>query len=205
MTPSISQFHTAFSSDEQFFLNMPIFWTVSITGVSVREIDSVLQSAGEQWTTNVDIMDMTRGDSGHILVAQSITLPNEQTNFEIMISGGNDSMGGFLPTYGTKSRTGFLDRQISVNFLETQLDIEHNFFRPWLIALGIKGMIETGGSLKGTMTVRQYSNNGKFIKGFKFIKVFPTAIEGYTLNYSDTDVKVHSVTFGCLNYEQVTS
>ena len=201
----INKFLSKVTTDEKLFLNMPIFWTVSITGVSVGEINSVLQSAGEAWRANVDIQSMIDVNSGNILVAQGVILPNEQTNFETMISGGTDTMGGFLPTYGTKARTGFLDRQISVNFLETQMDVEHNFFRPWLIAVGIKGLIEDGGSLKGDMDVKQYSNKGKFIKGFKFKKVFPTAVEGYTLNYNDTDVKLHSITFGCLNYDQLSN
>jgi hypothetical protein len=199
----IDKFLSTVTTDEKFFLNMPIFWTVSITGVSVGEINGTLILAGETWKANVDIMDMTENSAGNILVAQSVTLPNEQPQFDTMVAAGVDGMGGFLPTYGLKARAGFLERQLSVNFLETQMDVAHNFFRPWLIAIGINGLIEDGGSLKGDMEVRQYSNGGKFIKGFKFNKVFPTAVEGYTLNYNDTDVKIHSVTFGCLNYQQL--
>lgn len=138
---------------------------------------------------------------GNILVAQAVTLPNESSGFVAMESGA--TMGGFLPGYGLNARSNFLDRGFSVNFLETQLDIEHNFFRPWMIAVGIKGLIEEGQSLKGTMVVKQYTNRGNFIKGFKFKKVFPTAVEGFTLDYDNTDFKIKSVTFGCENYEQL--
>ncbi len=114
-------------------------------------------------------------------------------------------MGGFLPGYGLTSRANFLDRGLTVNFLETEVDIEHNFFRPWAIAIGIKGLIERGENLKANMQIKQYNNSGNFIKGFKFTKVFPTAIEGYTLNYESTDFKIKSVTFGCQEYESITS
>jgi hypothetical protein len=197
--PDINEFFAAFSGDEKYFLNLPVLWTVTIDGVSVDAINSVLEDANEAWRATVSPGSYTKSKS--ILVAQEITLPNETSTFDAHSSG--TSMGGFLPGYGLTSRTNFLDRGITVNFLETQVDIDHNFFRPWLIAIAIKGLIEFGPNLKANMEVRQYSNSGKFIKGFKFIKVFPTAIEGYTLNYENTDFKLKTVTFGCQNYEQI--
>lgn len=198
MSNSINEFLGAFSGDQRFFLNLPVLWSVTIDGVSEGAINSVLSEAGEKWQAKTSPSAMTK--SGNILVAQSVTLPNEASGFVAMESG---SMGGFLPGYGLNARSNFLDRGFSVNFLETQLDIEHNFFRPWMIALGSKGLIEEGTSLKGNMSVRQYTNGGKFIKGFKFRKVFPTVVEGFTLDYDSTDFKIKSVTFGCENYEQL--
>jgi hypothetical protein len=72
-----------------------------------------------------------------------------------------------------------------------------------MIALGIQGLIEEGPNLKGTMIVQQYSNSGRLIKGFMFKKVFPTAVEGFTLNYENTDFPIKSVTFACENYAQI--
>jgi hypothetical protein len=196
---NINEFFSAFSNDQKCFLHLPVLWSVTIDGVSTGTINTVLNSAGERWNASVTPGSYTKG--GNILVAQEVTLPNESSSFTPLESGSG--MGGFLPGYGLNARGNFLDRGVSVNFLETEVDIDHNFFRPWMIAVGIKGLVEQGASLKGTMEVRQYSNSGRFIKGFKFKKVFPTAVEGYTLNYDSTDFKIKSVTFGCQNYEQL--
>lgn len=199
MSANIREFFQAFSSDYRFFTNLPVLWTVSIDGVSQGSINTVLSEAGERWRARTTANEMTRG--GNILVAQEVSLPNEASGF--LASESGSGMGGFLPGYGLNARNNFLDRSFSVNFLETQVDIEHNFFRPWMIAVGIQGLIAQGPNLKGIMTVKQYSNGGQLIKGFQFRKVFPTAVEGYTLNYSDTEFKIKSVTFGCENYEQI--
>jgi len=197
--PNIEEFYSAFSGDRRFFLNLPVLWTVTIDGVSTGAINSVLSDAGESWQAKGSPGSYTR--SGSILVAQEVGLPNESSNFAALESGS--SMGGFLPGYGMTSRGNFLNRSITVNFLETEIDIEHIFFRPWMIAVGIKGLVESGPSLKGNMIVKQYTNGGKFIKGFQFKKLFPTAVEGYTLNYDNTDIKIKSVTFACENYVQL--
>lgn len=199
MSSNINEFFAAFSGDRKYFLNLPVLWTVTIDGVSTGAINSVLGGAGESWQARTTPGAYTK--SGSILVAQQVVLPNESSSFSAMESGSG--MGGFLPGYGLNARSNFLDRGISVNFLETEVDIEHNFFRPWMIAVGIKGLVEHGASLKGSMEVKQYSNGGKFIKGFKFKKIFPTAVESYTLNYDSTDFPIKSVTFGCENYEQL--
>ena len=62
----INKFLSKVTTDEKLFLNMPIFWTVSITGVSVGEINSVLQSAGEAWRANVDIQSMIDVNYGNL-------------------------------------------------------------------------------------------------------------------------------------------
>ena len=197
--PNINEFYAAFSGDRKFFLHLPVLWTVTIDGVTTGAINGVLGDAGQPWRANGSPGAYTR--SGTILCAQEVTLPSESSSFAALESGSN--MGGFLPGYGMTARSNFLDRGLSVNFLETEVDIEHNFFRPWTIAVGIKGLVEHGPSLKGNMQVKQYTNGGKFIKGYQFNKIFPTAVEGFTLNYESTDFKIKSVTFGCENYQQL--
>lgn len=198
MHPNINEFFSAFANDQRFFLHLPVLWSVTIDGITEGAINTVLSDAGEKWRANTTPMSMTKG--GNILVAQSVGLPNETSGFTNMDMG---NMGGYLPGYGLTARSSFLDRNFSVNFLETEVDIEHNFFRPWMIAIGIKGLVETGASLKGSMEVRQYTNRGSFMKGFRFNKVFPTAVEPFTLDYDNTDFKIKSVTFACQNYEQI--
>jgi len=199
VNPNIYEFFAAFSYDPKFYLHLPVLWTVSIDGVTERSINNVLLDAGEQWMAKTDPWKMSR--SGNILVAQEVSLPQESSNFSALEFGSG--MGGYLPGYALNNRTNFLDRSFSINFIETELDIEHNFFRPWLIALGVKGLIEYGPSLKSSIEIKQYTNDGILIRGFRFNKAFPTAIEGYTLNYENTDIPIKSVTFGCQNYEQI--
>lgn len=200
MDLNIKNFLDKFRNNDKFFLNLPVFWTVSIIGVTMNDINTVLSENGEKWKANTSSMDMM--DGGNILVAQEINLPLESAKFDPYTVSSNT--GGYLPGYGMASRSNFLsDRQISVNFLETEMDIDQNFFRPWIIALGIKGLIEYGPNLKATMIVKQYSNDGRLIKGFRFNKVFPTVVEGYKLNYDNTDMLIRSVTFACDTYEQL--
>ena len=194
----INEFYSSLTTNPKMFLNLPVFWSVSIDGVTTSAINSFLSYAGERWSAKVDPKHYMGSET--ILVASSVNLPNEGGSFS---PGESNNMGGFLPGTIGNSRLNFVERGLSVNFLETATDIEHYYFRPWSIAVSIKGLIEQGASLKGTMTVKQYSNDGKFIKGFRLNKVFPTACESYTLSYEDSDIKQHSVTFACSNYEQL--
>jgi len=197
--PQINDFLQAFSSEEKYCLSIPVLWSVSIDGVSNGSINSILASAGEKWNASTSPNDMTK--SGTILPAQAVTLPQESSEFSSMVTGGG--LGGFLPGYAMNNRTDFLSRSFSVNFLETRDDLEHEYFRPWMIALGINGLIEDGSNLKATITVKQFTNQGVFRKGFRFKKAFPTAVEGFTLDYQNTDFPIKSVTFACQNYEQI--
>lgn len=199
MGVQINDFLQAFSGDSKFCLNLPVFWGVTITGVSEGSINAVLSYAGEKWQAKTSPIEMSAGFN--ILVAQGVTLPNESSNFISMSVGGGS--GGFLPAYGLDYRSDFLSRSFNINFLETTLDLEHNYFRPWMIAVGIKGLIEQGENLKSTIEVRQYKNDGSFMKGFRFKKAYPTNVEGFELNYNDTDFKIKSVAFACENYEQL--
>jgi hypothetical protein len=118
-----------------------------------------------------------------------------------MVAG--DSYGGFLPGYAMTSRADFLSRSFSINFLETRQDLEHEYFRPWQIAIGIKGLVERGVNLKSTITVKQYTNDGVLRKGYRFKRAFPVAVEGFTMDYNNTDYPIKSVTFACENYSQL--
>jgi len=200
MPIQINDFLQSFSREAKFCLSLPVFWSISIDGVTTDAINSILASAGDKWTANITPNDMSKGDSGSILVAQSVTLPSESSEFVALDFG--TGKGGFLPTHAMNNRTNFLNRSFSVNILETAQDLEHEFFRPWMIAMGIKGLIEDGSpSLKATMVVKQYDNQGNFRKGYKFNGVHPTAVEGYTLDYDNTTFTIKSVTMACLNYE----
>ena len=197
--PQINDFLQAFSGDAKYCLSIPVLWTVSIDGVTESAINSVLSDAGQKWQAKIAPNSMTK--SGTILPAQAVMIPQESSNFSAMVAG--DSYGGFLPGYAMTSRADFLSRSFSVNFLETRQDLEHEYFRPWQIAIGIKGLIERGVNLKATITVKQYTNDGQLRKGYRFKRAFPTAVEGFTMDYDNTDYPIKSVTFACENYEQL--
>jgi hypothetical protein len=197
--PQINDFLQAFSGDSKYCLSLPFLWTVSIDGVSEGSINSVLTFAGERWQAKINPNSMTK--NGNILPAQSVTIPTESSNFSPMVAG--NSYGGYLPGYALDSRADFLTRSFSINFLETRQDLEHEYFRPWMIAIGIKGLVEQGQNLKSTITVKQYTNQGQLRKGFQFKKAFPTAVEGFTMDYQNTDFPIKSVTFACENYYQL--
>jgi hypothetical protein len=199
-SPRPDDFLAAFSQENEYCLSLPILWTVSIDGVTDSNINQILQNAGEKWRSNITPNDMTK--NGSILPAQSVSIPNENSNFDAG-NVGDGSVGSFLPGYVLTSRENFLSRSFSINFLETRRDLEHEFFRPWSIALSIKGLIETAPRLKADIVVKQYTNQGELRKGYIFKKAFPTAIEGFSLDYNNTDFIIKSVTFGCQNYEQI--
>lgn len=196
----IKDFLNAFSKEAKFCLSLPVFWSVSIDGVSVGSINSVLQSAQQKWKATTSPQEMTR--SGNILVAQNVTIPGE--GYQDSVASFGQGMGGFLPVNILEARDNFgSGRDVAVSFLETNVDLEHTFFRPWAIAVGINGYIESGPPLKATMVVKQYDNKGRLRKGFRFTKVTPIKMEPLSLDYNDTTHKIKSVTFRCQNYEQL--
>ncbi len=202
MSVNINEFFSAISNDPNLAIHFPFLWGVRITEVSEGEIQQLLQDVGESWGNNVrPLTDYTNVyGTGNILVAQEVTLPSETSEFSSISIA--DNRGGFLPGYAMNSRTDFLNRQLVINFLETETDIVHNMIRPWMIAIGIDGL--TNKLFKGHIEVKQYTNDGKkVLKGYKFVDAFPTAIEGYTLSYGDDDFKIKSVTFACRNYEKI--
>jgi len=192
MAGGATDFLQAFSSESKYFLSHPFLWKVKI----MDDISSAINSAltNEKWKANVPPSDLSK--DGAILVARQVVLPVESSAFTPQ---SVPNRGGFLPGYALIERNDFLTRSFSINFIETQKDIEHEFMRPWAIALGIDGMTNFG--LRTNIIVEQYNNKGDFKKGFKFVQAFPTAVEGYTLSHSSDDFIEKSVTFGCTNYE----
>jgi|TARA_R110001583_G_scaffold42377_2_gene134623 hypothetical protein len=199
MADPVRDFLQAFSSEEKYFIPHPFLWKVSFqTSNAIKgQINAALNKAGEGWRARTFTDDYTK--NGSILVAQDITIPGEQTAFAEL---GQENRGGFLPGYGVTQREGFLQRQLSINFIETDRDICHDFFTPWLIAIGIDGLINQ--QLKCGITLKQYNNQGHLRKGFEFDNAFPTNVEGGgTLNYGPGEFIIKTVTFGCKNYRQL--
>jgi len=201
MPDLIPEFLEKYSSktNKTFHVPLPFQWTVSITEDEklYGAIDEVLKDVDlNKWKTFKSEKWRSDGDAGNILVAQEVSIPSE--SFQAVVLG-HPNRGGFMPGYGVAERTDFLSRNLVINFLETGIDIETQLFRPWTIALGSAGLLNT--KLRANINVREYNRDLSLRKSYKFTNVFPTNCEGYTLTYSDKEFIIKSVTFGYSKYE----
>ena len=206
LTPNdpTADFLDGYSRERQYFLSLPFLWKIEFIYNGNPNlwlnIDEALEKAGERWRVQSVPDAFTK--NGNVLVAREIGVPNENTQF--LAPGADINKGGYLPGYGVNQRTNFLERNLTVNFFETNGDIEHTFFRPWMIAVGIDGLIGRGlgrSLLCDSVILRQYDNLGRVRKGYQFDEVFPTNVEGYTLNYDGgSEFTEKTVTFAFKNY-----
>ena len=216
----VYDFLDAYSKDKRFFLSLPALWKIEFQysdagmlplgqqGPLGREsrnktglpeaIMRALGDADEKWRVEKGPEQFTK--NGSILAATEVTVPQE--NASIIAPGGEINKGNYLPAYGVERRMNFAERNLAINFFDTEEDLEHIFFRPWMIAVATHGLIERD-LLCPTVVLRQYNNRMKLRKGYKFKDVFPTNVEGYNLNYIDDEFKQKSVTFAFKNYEQI--
>ena len=203
----VYDFLDAYSKDKRFFLSLPALWKVNFqysdpSPGRIKQlpeaITRALGDADEKWRVEKGPEQFTK--HGSILAATEVTVPQE--NAMIIAPGGEINKGNYLPAYGVERRMNFAERNLAINFLDTEEDLEHIFFRPWMIAIATHGLIERD-LLCPTVELRQYNNRMKLRKGYKFKDVFPTNVEGYNLNYTDDEFKAKSVTFAFKNYEQI--
>tara|TARA_R100000664_G_C2745249_1_gene133125 strand:- start:263 stop:913 length:651 start_codon:yes stop_codon:yes gene_type:complete len=182
----------------KFYLSLPFLWKIEFENASsvTASVDGALTKAGEAWRVESTPEEFVA--NGSMLVAREVSVPGETTEF--LEAGADMNKGGFLPAFGVEKRQGFLNRNLSVNIFDTNNDLEHNFFRPWMIAIGIDGLINRG-LLCSNVVLRQYDNIGNVRKGYIFKDVFPTNIEGYTIDYDNESFMEKSVTFAFKNYE----
>ena len=213
-------FLQGYSRERQYFLSLPSLWKVNFqysregalapfqegipgsatdgpTGLP-SAIQRALNKADEGWRIQNEPLEFTK--NGSILVAREVTVPQENSQF--LATGDNINKGNYLPAFGLEKRPSFLERNLAINFFDTEEDIEHNFFRPWQIAIAIEGLLQRD-LLCPVVELLQYNNRGQVRKGYRFIDVFPTNVEGYNLNYNNTEFIEKSVTFAFKNYKQI--
>ena len=183
---------------QQYYLSLPTLWKVEFSNAaSVRgQVNQACTKAGEAWRVKKTPEEFVA--NGNTMVAREISVPGETTEF--LEAGSGINKGGFLPAFGVEKRQGFLTRTLAVNIFDTNDDLTHTFFRPWMIAIGIDGLINRG-LLCPNIILRQYNHKGEIRKGYNFIDAFPTNVEGYTLNYNNEEFLETSVTFAFKNYE----
>tara|TARA_R100001594_G_scaffold56480_2_gene90339 strand:+ start:8079 stop:8750 length:672 start_codon:yes stop_codon:yes gene_type:complete len=188
-----------YSEHQEFFLSHPFLWKVSFIYEEplITSINAALEkSPDEKWRVIRQPKEYADMD-GSILVARSVQVPNENTEFDL---AGGDNLGGFLPGYVATRRANFLLKNLVINFFDTEDDIEHVFFRPWMVALGIDGLMMRN-LICPTVRLTQYNNKMERRKGYEFVDVFPTNVEGYSLSYDNEEFLEKSVTFAFKNYK----
>lgn len=192
-------FLDGYSQSRQFFLSHPFLWKVQFSYEQrlPSAINNALSKSPDEawWHTVTQPNHYMR--SGNIMVAREMTIPNENSQFDL---AGEMNKGGFLPGYAMNKRMNFLEKVMTINFWDTEADIEHLFFRPWMIALGIDGLL-TRELICPAVTLIQYNNLMQPRKGYKFVDVFPTNVEGYVLNYDTYEVHQKTVSFAFKNYQ----
>tara|TARA_R100000664_G_C2759424_1_gene149204 strand:+ start:2229 stop:2933 length:705 start_codon:yes stop_codon:yes gene_type:complete len=184
----------------RYVLSLPTLWKIEFSNAeTVRgQVDAALEKAGESWRVENTPEEFV--SNGNTLVAREVSVPGETTEF--LEAGSDINKGGFLPAFGVEKRQGFLNRNLGVNIFDTEDDLEHTFFRPWMIAVGIDGLINRG-LLCPNVVLRQYNTKGEIRKGYIFTDVFPTNIEGYQLDYDNETFMEKSVTFAFKNYRPI--
>lgn len=199
MSDLVPSFLAAFSTFDKFSIPLPFLWTVTIDDSQglIGNINSALSKADyTQWTAQSPV-GWIDSSNNNIYVAQDFTIPGEQ--LEAVAVGVDGSRGAFMSGQGISQRVDFLQRNVTINFLETNADIETMLFRPWIIALSIDGLLD--GKLRSTITLTQYDRKMKLRKEYTFYGVFPTNAEGTTLNYTGDEFSIKTITFGYTNYK----
>jgi len=199
MASLVTTFLSKFASEAKYSIPLPFLWTVTISDDNLGDnIDSALGKIGQRWNTRESSKSWSDVANNNILVAQDIVIPGE--SYESVVMGPTSNRGAFMPGYGASQRTDFLSRNLSINFLETNMDIETEFFRPWVVAISIDGLI--GGKLKArAINLTQYDRKMNKRKEYIFYNVFPTNCEPVTLNYSKDEPIIKSITFGYTKYD----
>lgn len=198
MAGPVPTFLTNFEYFTDYSIPLPFLWTVTITNgeALAQEISTALLSINHNWSVQ-DALNWTEVSTNNLLVAQEVTIPTESA--EMVVLGPDSNRGGYMPGYGVNQRTDFLQRSFTINFLETNSDIETLFFRPWIVAISTAGLI--GGKFRSEINLTQYDRQMKVRKRYKFTGAFPTSTEGSTITYSNDDFIVKSVTFGYTKYD----
>ena len=194
---TIPNFLDNFSTRYKYGIPIQVLWSVTFSdGQSLEQsITNSLRKIDHNWSP-VFSSDMWTS-LGNILVAQEVSLPGE--SFEVAPLTIGESSGAYMPGYAATKRSDFLSRNVTINFLETNIDIESQLFRPWAIAISVDGLI--GSALKTTINVCQYDNKRKKRKEYIFYNAFPTNCETSMINYTDDQVKTKTVTFAYSRYE----
>lgn len=153
------------------------------------------------------------------MFAASVGFPSDGFNITNSSLGG---AGGFLPNYIGGERNGYGgSNNLSISFIETNVDIIDNLIRPWIIAASYKGLIEdnkedikcdiminlyTRDKNQNTQPIRSSADTLKTTferrKSFIFKDAIPFQVSGDEISYGDLSVSdvTKTVSFAFSNY-----
>lgn len=194
-----------FSRDTNYFLSNPFLWTLRVDGPSKDTINTTVKKLGNEFTAYTHPDEFTDKENGALLLAQEVALPGE--SFQVS-PHSVENFGSFMPGYSIDKRTDYLSNSVAINLLETKTDIVDGYIKPWHVSIGIDGLLnfklrKTASGSTSSIIATQYDNQLQQRKRYTFRGVFPTNVEGYTLQYQDRpDFLARSITFGFTNYIQ---
>ena len=179
-----------------------------------KNVSSILEryEGSDKWPVNSKVYtnqsDST--DNYGYMFAASVGFPSDGFNITNSSLGG---AGGFLPNYIGGERNGYGGtNNLSISFIETNIDIIDNLLRPWIIAASYKGLIEDNKEdIKCDIMVNLYTrdkgDNKEGVtferrKSFVFRDAIPFQVSGDEISYGDLSVSdvTKTVSFAFSNY-----
>ena len=142
-------------------------WGVSFSsrdGSSMTEVGNRIRKVLEEYQPRAyqvvpDLIDKFSESKEGYLLAQTIAMPTE--NVSINTTGIDSGTGGLIDGYYADKRGTYgSGNQISISFLETNIDVVDYFIKPWIVATAYKGLIEDGvedTDIKCDIVVTQYT------------------------------------------------
>jgi hypothetical protein len=136
-------------------------------------------------------------DNIGLYFAQSIKIPKEGFNPNFI---GIEGMSGYLKGVVGGDRLDMGSRNLSIDFLETNLDFVDGLIRPWIITASYMGLINRGmrRSIKATITVQEFGSQNSFEdKPVRKIHIFsgcvPSDTGSKTLKYDSSEILINTV------------
>ena len=133
-------------------------------GPSMTEVGNRIRKVLEEYQPRAyqvvpDLIDKFSESKEGFLLAQTIAMPTE--NVSINTTGVGSGTGGLIDGYYADNRGTYgSGNQISISFLETNIDVVDYFIKPWIVATAFKGLIEDNDAdtdIKCNIVVTQYT------------------------------------------------
>ena len=184
-----------------------------------KNISSIVKryEGDSKWPVSQDVYNKQADDAYGYMFASSVGFPSDAYNISNSIT---TNYGGYLPGPIGGERNGYGgSNALSINFLETNVDIIDNLIRPWIIAASHKGLIEDGKEdIKCNIAINMYTKDAhtqnvdplatsitaKFQrrKSFIFEDAVPFQVSGDEISYGELSISdiTKSVSFAFSKY-----
>lgn len=180
-------------------------WGVSFSsrdGSSMTDVGNRIREVLEEYQPKSyrvvpDLIDKFSESKEGYLLAQTIAMPTE--NVSINTTGVGSGTGGLIDGYYAENRGTYgSGNQISISFLETNIDVVDYFIKPWIVATAYKGLIEDGVDIKCNILVTQYTRADNHYED-KLTSSQNAAIRNET-NVVDYKLRKATTFFNCAPY-----